>query len=75
MSWTERDPIGSKREWRRDDGYATISLRQTRAGDWAVSFDRLIQAPEGEHYRHEMVATETAANDLVADWKARFDVQ
>ncbi|WP_336359819.1 DUF7543 family protein [Haladaptatus sp. ZSTT2] len=74
MSWAEGTPIGDKREWRRDDDYATISLRQTRGGNWAVSFDRLIQAPEGEAYKHELVETEREALELVGEWQAMYDV-
>lgn len=75
MNWTEQDPIGNKREWRRSDNYATISVRQTKGGDWAVSFDRLIQAPEGQLYKHEVVETEAAALELVSTWQEAFESQ
>lgn len=75
MSWTEQDPIGNKREWRRADNYATISLRETKRGDWAVSFDRLIQAPEGQLYKHEVVDSEAEALELVSEWQEQFSSQ
>ena len=60
MEWTEVErPVG--REWEREDGYAVIRLRQTARGDWAVTLDRLEQAPEGEHYERTTADSEDAA--------------
>ncbi|WP_232688248.1 DUF7543 family protein [Halobacterium zhouii] len=68
MEWTEIDrPDG--REWEREDGYAVIRLRQTARGDWAVIFDRLEQAPEGQRYERVEEDNEDAALSRVEAFK------
>ncbi|MFB6078064.1 MAG: hypothetical protein ABEJ80_03690 [Halarchaeum sp.] len=67
MAWTETDP---DRRWERDDGDAVVTVRETATGAWAVTFDRLLQAPEGEDYRHEKRDDEADALELAAEWRA-----
>jgi hypothetical protein len=75
MGWTEAETRDARRLWERDDGWASLSVRESAAGSWVVTLDRLVQAPEGELYRRETRATEAAALDLVADWRAEFDTE
>jgi hypothetical protein len=73
MAWTETDAEGVT-EWERADGWATIRLRRRADGSWVVRLDRLTQAPEGSLYREERVESETAARDVAAGWRERYDV-
>ena len=70
MEWEELDRRAG-REWEREDGYAVIRLRQTARGDWAVTFDRLEQAPEGSAYERVTVDSEDAALSRVESFKDR----
>lgn len=74
MSWervAERDRLT---EWRRSDGNATIRLRERATDGWTVRLDRMEQAPEGSAYRREDFEEREAAETLVEEWKAEFDV-
>ncbi|MFC7045263.1 hypothetical protein ACFQH6_07455 [Halobacteriaceae archaeon GCM10025711] len=71
MGWTEQEARG-KRQWVRDDDNAVISLRETATGDWAVTLDRLAQAPEGEDYARETVASRDEALALVETWQREY---
>ncbi|MFB6298959.1 MAG: hypothetical protein ABEH65_01725 [Halobacteriales archaeon] len=73
MGWERTIDDANRTRWERTDGYATITLRETASGDWAVWIDRLQQAPDGPGYDHEVFETETAANDRAARWRDRFD--
>lgn len=55
--------------WRRADGTAVLTLRETADGRWAVTLDRLEQAPEGPAYRRETLDSREAAAALAADWR------
>ena len=55
MEWERTHETAEKIEWERADGYAYVVARATADGEWAVSPDRLEQAPEGKTYRHESV--------------------
>ena len=70
MEWEELDRR-TGREWEREDGYAVIRLRQTARGDWAVTYDRLEQAPEGSAYERVTVGSEDAALSRVESFKDR----
>lgn len=61
------------REWEREDGFAVVRLRRTARGDWAVTFDRLAQAPAGEAYDRETVESEDAALSRVQQFQERAD--
>lgn len=74
MGWTKVETAERFTEWERDDGWATIRLRETGAGRWVVRLDRLEQAPDGRTYRRESVETREAALELVEEWKADSDV-
>lgn len=74
MSWTRTTDTETRVEWERSDGYCHVLARRTATGDWAVSLDRLEQAPEGETYAHETVDTREAAVEVAADWTATHDV-
>lgn len=75
MDWTETvtdgptDADATRREWERADGYAVVVVRETATGDWAVTLDRLEQAPEGPAYRRESRGDREAALDLAATWR------
>ncbi|ERH07979.1 MAG: hypothetical protein J07HN4v3_00344 [Halonotius sp. J07HN4] len=57
-------------EWERDDGYATIRIRERADGRFAVRYDQLHQADGGRGYAYETVDTRTAAEELVESWQA-----
>ncbi|GAD53887.1 hypothetical protein MBEHAL_2647 [Halarchaeum acidiphilum MH1-52-1] len=68
MAWEEvEDRTG--RRWERTDGDAVVSVRETATGEWAVTYDRLRQAPEGEAYRRETCESEADAVALAAEWR------
>jgi len=68
MEWHETAPdVGTR--WEREDGDAVVSVRETATGEWAVTYDRLRQAPEGETYRRETCETEADALALAAEWR------
>ena len=70
MEWTRTRNDEGVVEWTREDGYATIRRRRRPDGEWVVRLDRLHQAPSGRGYRHERVADESAARDVVDRWKS-----
>jgi hypothetical protein len=70
MDWQEQDRQ-TGREWERADGNAVIRLRQTARGDWAVTYDRLEQAPEGSAYERVEVGSEDAALSRVEQFQSR----
>lgn len=74
MDWQERDRK-TGREWEREDGFAVIRLRQTARGEWAVTYDRLEQAPEGDAYERVTVASEDAALSRVEAFQERTAVE
>lgn len=76
MAWTETRPdaVGSVEEWEREDGWATIRLREQSDGSWVVRLDRLTQAPEGSLYREERVETIAEGEALVSRWREAYDV-
>jgi hypothetical protein len=69
MEWTRTTDEEPLVEWTRSDGYVTVRRRRRPDGEWVVRRDRLHQAPEGSGYRHERVADESAAIELVEAWK------
>jgi hypothetical protein len=73
VSWHESNAREGVTEWERDDGYATIRLRERPDGAFVVRFDRLIQAPEGDGYRRETVETREAGEKLAREWREAFD--
>lgn len=74
MAWTPVDTTERYDEWRRDDGYATLRVREHTDGSYVVRLDRLEQAPDGRAYRRERVPDKDAADELLAEWKAEFDL-
>jgi len=70
MDWAELDRRNG-REWECEDGYAVIRLRQTARGAWAVTYDRLEQAPEGSAYERVTVDSEDVALSRVKSFKER----
>lgn len=73
MSWRRTRDTAERIEWERGDGYARIIARETASGSWAVSLDRLEQAPEGETYRHETTSDRERALGLVSEWRLGYD--
>jgi hypothetical protein len=73
VSWTRTTDTESRVEWDRADGYARVVARQTATGNWAVSLDRLEQAPEGETYAHETVDAREEAVSLAETWTDEHD--
>lgn len=73
MTWDRTHDGAERVEWERDDGYARVVARETASGRWAVSLDRLAQAPEGETYVHETAPDRDAALDLAETWLERYD--
>lgn len=74
MDWAEVDRRDG-REWERADGYAVVRLRQTARGDWAVTFDRLEQAPAGPAYERVTVGSEDAALSRARRFRERANSQ
>jgi len=76
MAWTETrtGAVESVDEWEREDGWATIRLRERSDGSWVVRLDRLTQAPEGSCYREERVESRAEAAEVVTAWREAYDV-
>lgn len=68
MNWMvdERD---DETVWTRADDNAIVRVRRTAAGEWAVSYDRLRQAPAGEAYRHETFTNRESARRQAEAWR------
>lgn len=75
MDWdiAAGDPDEGRVEWERSDRYAQVVVRETATGSWAVTLDRLEQAPEGQHYRRETVPDRETALERAAAWRAEND--
>ena len=74
MGWHIVDTDAAGDEWERDDGHATVRLRERTDGRVAVRLDRLEQAPEGPAYRRETAPDREAAEALAGEWREEFDV-
>ena len=70
MEWEQTTDTDTKLVWERGDATAEIVARKTAGGEWAVHYDRLIQAPEGETYRHETVPDRERAVERAKMWQA-----
>ncbi|WP_438268322.1 DUF7543 family protein [Halomarina halobia] len=66
------DRSGTTR-WTRADGTVVVSLRETADTRWAVTLDRLEQAPEGSGYERETVPTREDALAVAARQRAAHD--
>ncbi|WP_435062722.1 DUF7543 family protein [Halobaculum sp. EA56] len=73
MPWSPVETPERYDEWKRDDGHATLRVREHADGSVVVRLDRLEQAPEGRAYRRERVPDRETADDLLAEWKETFD--
>jgi hypothetical protein len=74
MEWhvVEGDPedlSADRVAWERDDRFARVVVRRTATGAWAVTLDRLQQAPEGQAYRRVTVGDRSTALDRAAAWR------
>lgn len=74
MPW-ERDERRDGDRWTRSDGNAVVVVRETATGEWAVTVDRLEQAPEGSAYERATVPTREAALDRAAAWRRDHDTE
>ncbi|WP_254545671.1 DUF7543 family protein [Halomarina pelagica] len=72
MDWTETTDRGTTR-WTREDGTVVVALRETADTRWAVTLDRLEQAPEGPGYERETVPTRADALAVAARWREEHD--
>lgn len=72
MDWTDRE-TRTGHEWTREDGTVVITLRETADTRWAVTLDRLEQAPEGQGYDRETVPTREEALAVVDRWREEHD--
>lgn len=68
MDWTHRETRTGD-EWTREDGTAIVTLRETADARWAVTLDRLEQAPEGPGYDRETVPTREEALTVAERWR------
>ncbi|AAG19567.1 MULTISPECIES: DUF7543 family protein [Halobacterium] len=68
MDWTEVTRQ-TGREWERADGNAIVRARRTAGGDWAVTYERLTQAPEGSTYERTTAPTEDDALAVAAEFR------
>jgi hypothetical protein len=78
MDWhvVEGDPEDAdsdRVEWERSDRYARVALRETATGSWAVTLDRLSQAPEGQYYHRETLPDRERALEQAAAWREEND--
>lgn len=78
MDWhvVDGDPDSAAADrvaWERADRYARVILRETATGAWAVTLDRLAQAPEGQYYHRETLADREQALELAATWREEND--
>lgn len=73
MAWERTRETAERVEWERADGYARVAVRETATGQWAVTLDRLEQAPDGEAYRHETVDDREEAVEAAAAWRREND--
>lgn len=55
--------------WEREDGTAAVWVRETADGRWAVTLDRLEQAPEGPAYRRATVDDRQSALERARAWR------
>ena len=69
MSWEQTTADDDLREWTREDGHATIRLRERPDGSVAVRFDRLHQAAQGRGYAFEVVDDRETADQLIDQWQ------
>ncbi|MFC6837627.1 DUF7543 family protein [Halomarina ordinaria] len=72
MDWNEEREGGTTR-FTRSDGTVVVSVRETADTRWAVTLDRLEQAPEGPAYERETVATREAALEVAARWRSAHE--
>lgn len=68
MEW-RRDENEDETVWTRRDDTAVVRLRRTTTGTWAVTLDRLRQAPDGETYEHETFDDRAAAERQAEQWR------
>jgi len=69
MNWEQTTADEKLDEWTREDGHATIRLRERPDGSVAVRFDRLHQAAKGRGYAFEVCNDREAAEELVDEWQ------
>lgn len=69
MDWEQTTADEELDEWTREDGHATIRLRERPDGSVAVRFDRLHQAAEGRGYAFEVCNEREVAEQLVDEWQ------
>lgn len=67
------DAESSRVEWERGDRYARVVLRETATGSWAVTLDRLAQAPEGQYYHRETLEDRERAVEQATAWRREND--
>ncbi|WP_254536294.1 DUF7543 family protein [Halomarina litorea] len=72
MDWTDRE-TRTGHEWTRGDGTVVVTLRKTADARWAVTLDRLEQAPEGPGYDRETLPTREEALGVVERWRGEHD--
>lgn len=75
MGWTVREEGDDRVRWERADGTAIVVARVTATGAWAVTLDRLEQAPEGPTYERTTVDSREAALELAERWRETHDVE
>lgn len=69
MEWT-RENRDDGVVWSRSDRNAFVRLRRTADDRWAVTLDRLEQAPDGEAYRHETFEDRQTAEERAETWRS-----
>jgi hypothetical protein len=69
MTWRQVRDGGRLREWQREDGRATVRLRERPDGSVAVRLDVLEQAADGPAYAQSVVADWAAAASLAERWR------
>jgi hypothetical protein len=75
VTWEQTETVTDVTEWERDDGNATVRIRERPNGGFVVRLDRLEQAPEGSGYRRETATDRERAEEIAADLRAEFDTE
>lgn len=69
MEWSLTRDDDSVTEWERDDGYATIRIREKSTDSFVVRLDVLEQADD-DRYKYESVDGRAEAEELAERWRA-----
>lgn len=73
MPWTETRAEERLTEWTREDGYATVRLRERADDGFVVRLDVMEQAPDGRAYERRSARSRKQARSIVDRWRDAYD--